>query len=200
MRRRGFKARGPAAILLALISVVTALVTRPWERPRRSSPPPGDLPATGVVEKAVDGDTLHVEANGWRYTVRLIGVDTPEAHPSEKLERDAKRSAQDRETIMTLGRRAAELTRQLCDGKSCRLEYDQANAASHHRDKYERVLAYVWVRGDQGQEVFVNEELIRRGYARALTAYPYDEKVKERFRRLDREARERKRGLWREWQ
>jgi endonuclease YncB( thermonuclease family) len=48
--------------------------------------------------------------------------------------------------------------------------------------------------------VFVNEELIRRGYARALTAYPYDEKVKERFRRLDREARERKRGLWREWQ
>ncbi len=37
-----------------------------------------------------------------------IGIDTPELHESQKLERDAHRSNQDKTTIQKLGQRAYE--------------------------------------------------------------------------------------------
>ncbi|MDP3042536.1 MAG: hypothetical protein Q8N62_07465, partial [Candidatus Omnitrophota bacterium] len=49
-----------------------------------------------LVTRAVDGDTLVLEN---RERVRLIGIDTPEMHESNKLNRDAQRSGQDVETI-----------------------------------------------------------------------------------------------------
>jgi endonuclease YncB( thermonuclease family) len=60
-----------------------------------------------LVKRAVDGDTLQLE-NGER--VRLIGIDTPEMHESNKLNRDAGRSGQDVTTIQKLGRRSYEFT------------------------------------------------------------------------------------------
>jgi len=54
------------------------------------------------VKRIVDGDTLLL-ANGGR--VRLIGLDTPEAHKSKKLHRDAERTCRDIQTIIGLGRR-----------------------------------------------------------------------------------------------
>ena len=41
---------------------------------------------------------------------------------------------------------------------------------------------------------FVNEELIRRGYSRALTRFPT--RYADEFRRLEAEARGARRGLW----
>jgi len=32
-----------------------------------------------TVVKAVDGDTIHVDANGQRLHIRMIGLDTPES-------------------------------------------------------------------------------------------------------------------------
>ena len=32
-----------------------------------------------TVVKAVDGDTIHVDANGRRLNIRMIGLDTPES-------------------------------------------------------------------------------------------------------------------------
>jgi len=145
------------------------------------------------------GDTLHVAAYGQTYKVRLIGVDTPEAYPSPKLDRDAARTKQDKATIVALGKRASDFTRRLCHGKRCRIEYDPANAARAHRDRYKRLLAYVWAIGDGGAEVFVNAEIIRQGYGKALTAFDYDEARKAEFLALQREARDGERGLWGEW-
>ena len=34
-------------------------------------------PISARVERVIDGDTIHVRFEGKRYTVRLIGVDTP---------------------------------------------------------------------------------------------------------------------------
>ena len=48
------------------------------------------------VRRVVDGDTLILES-GER--VRLIGIDTPEMHESDKLYSDSQRSHQDIETI-----------------------------------------------------------------------------------------------------
>jgi len=92
-----------------------------------------------IVKRVIDGDTLLL-ANGER--VRLIGVDTPEVHVSNKLYRDSERSRRDIKTIRRLGRRASAFVRKLVQGKRVRLEYDQANAAIGHRDRYRRILAY----------------------------------------------------------
>jgi micrococcal nuclease len=51
-------------------------------------------------------------------------------------------------------------------------------------------LAYVYL--EDG--TFVNAEIIRQGYGLAYTRFPF--KHLEEFRRLEREARESKRGLW----
>ncbi len=139
------------------------------------------------VKRVVDGDTLLL-TNGER--VRLIGVDTPEVHHSEKLDRDAQSTGRDIKTIKALGKKASAFTKSLVDKKEVRLEFDQANAHIKHRDKYGRILAYVYL----SDGAFVNAAIIKQGYGLAYTLFPF--KYIEEFRRYEREARENEGGLW----
>ena len=129
-----------------------------------------DAPFVGVCERVVDGDTIVVKGLG---KVRLIGIDTPETvHPNKPVE--------------YFGKEASAFTKRMVEGKRVRLEWDFQKT-----DKYRRYLAYVYlVEGD----VFVNEEIVRQGYGFAYTKYPF--RYMERFRALEREAREAGRGLW----
>jgi micrococcal nuclease len=142
------------------------------------------------VQRVVVGDTLLL-TNGEK--VRLIGVDTPEVKESKKLYREDERTGRDIETIKELGKKASEFTKSLVDRKEVRLEYDQANAYISHRDKYGRVLAYVYLKDG----TFVNAEIIKKGYGFAYTRFPFQ--YMEGFRRYEREAREKERGLWGEY-
>jgi micrococcal nuclease len=56
------------------------------------------------------------------------------------------------------------------------------------------MLAYVYLL--DGSHRFVNAELVRRGYARTLEIPPNTD-FADRFDRLERRAREARRGLWR---
>jgi micrococcal nuclease len=130
------------------------------------------LPATvraQVVARVIDGDTIVVQGVG---TVRLIGVDTPE-------------TVDPRLPVQPFGREAAAFTRGLVQGKAVRLEYDGSK-----RDKYNRVLAYVYL----PDGTFLNAEIIKQGFGHAYTSYPF--RHLEAFRRLEREARAAERGLW----
>ncbi|PIP19919.1 MAG: thermonuclease [Candidatus Omnitrophica bacterium CG08_land_8_20_14_0_20_41_16] len=138
-----------------------------------------------LVKRAVDGDTLLLE-NGER--VRLIGIDTPEMHESNKLNRDAQRSGQDVETIKQLGRRSYEFTKKIVEGKRVRLEFDVERF-----DRYKRILAYVYLLDG----TFLNAEIVQQGYASLMT-YPPNVKYADLFLKLYREARENKRGLWKD--
>jgi micrococcal nuclease len=127
----------------------------------------------GVVERVVDGDTVIVTGIG---SVRLIGVDTPETvHPNNIVEH--------------FGRESSNFVRQLLTGRQVRLEYDV-----QRRDRYRRLLAYVYLLDG----TFVNAEIIRQGYGHAYTQFPF--RFLDDFRQLEREAREQKRGLWRDQQ
>ena len=137
-----------------------------------------------LVTRVYDGDTIML-ANGER--VRLTGIDTPESSENRKLVRDAKRSGQDAQDIMRMGRRASAFTRGLVNGRRVRLEFD-----IQQRDKYGRLLAYVY-RLDDG--LFINAEIIRSGYAYPMTIPPNVRHADE-FKELFREARAGKRGLW----
>ena len=131
----------------------------------------------GTVVRLVDGDTIHVQVNGHVEKVRYIGVNTPEIHHPRKGEEPG-------------GREAREVNRRLVEGRSVRLEPDV-----QQRDRYGRLLAYVWVRQDDGGEVMVNAELVRLGYAQVMTIPP-NVKHASLFVKLHREAREAGRGLW----
>jgi len=78
----------------------------------------------------------------------------------------------------------------MVQGKRVRLEFDQANAPIGHKDKYKRTLAYVFL--EDG--TLLNAEIIKQGYGHAYTRFPF--KYLDEFRRLEREAREQKKGLW----
>lgn len=145
-----------------------------------------------TVARVVDGDTFELSDGR---TVRLIGIDTPEVHPSAKLARDAGRSDRDRQTLQALGRRTGKYAAQLVAGRRVALELDPTNAAIGHRDRYGRVLAYVWVVDETGERRFsVNERLVADGYANAYTKYPFQHM--EQYLDLQRSARSEERGLW----
>jgi len=57
-------------------------------------------------------------------------------------------------------------------------------------DRYGRLLRYVYV-----DDTFVNDYLVKEGYAKASTYAP-DVKFSGQFAASEREARENKRGLW----
>jgi micrococcal nuclease len=124
-----------------------------------------DRPCT--VSRVVDGDTFYC-TDGVR--VRLIGIDAP-----ERAQGGAAREA------------ASALRRRLPAGARVRLEQDVTP-----RDRYGRLLAYVWA-GDS----LVNEALLREGWAFLLTVPP-NVKYVQRFEQAQQAARANRAGLWRE--
>ncbi len=136
-----------------------------------------------LVQRVVDGDTLKLE-NGER--VRLIGIDTPEIHESEKLHRDSRKSGQNEKIIQGMGKQAYEFTKNLVEGKRVRLEFDLERT-----DRYGRLLAYVYLKDG----TFVNAEIIKQGYASLMTFAP-NVKYVDLFRQLYTQARENRLGLW----
>jgi len=131
-----------------------------------------------LVTRVKDGDTIELE-NG--ETVRYIGIDTPESvHPRKPVE--------------CFGKEASLKNKELVEGKMVRLAKDITD-----RDKYGRLLRYVYAEGPEGNrginDVFINLELVKQGYASVYT-YPPDVKYNELFLAAEKEARELNRGLW----
>jgi micrococcal nuclease len=135
---------------------------------------PAGGPRVGRVERVVDGDTVIVRLAGRDERVRYIGMDTPE-------------SVKPGTPVQCYAEAAARENRRLVDGRRVRLVPD---AESH--DRYGRLLAYVYREPDG---LFVNAELVRRGYARVLTIPP-NVAHERQFVRLARRARTAGRGLW----
>jgi len=139
-----------------------------------------------TVLHVVDGDTIRVQLPGGPTAVRLIGIDAPEEHESDRLDRAARSNHRSKGTIQALGRLASEFTRRQLLGRSVSLELDVED-----RDRYGRLLAYVWL----DERTLFNAEIVRAGYATAYTVPP-NVRYAEWFRALEREARTERRGLW----
>ena len=123
-----------------------------------------------TVLKVIDGDTV-VTSDGQK--IRYIGIDTPEIYYS-------------RNSAEYFGYQAKDFNKKLVKGKNVKLEFD-----SEHFDKYDRALAYVYL--EDG--TFVNAELVKEGYARVMTIEP-NTKYADLFKRLEKEAKAKKLGMW----
>jgi micrococcal nuclease len=121
------------------------------------------------VIKVIDGDTLEIEGG---QKVRYIGIDTPETkHPTKG--------------VQCFGKQAFEKNKELVEGKEVIMEKDVSET-----DRYGRLLRFIYVDG-----VFINDYLVRQGYAHAIT-FPPDVKLADQFKAAEQEARENNRGLW----
>lgn len=139
------------------------------------------------VDRVIDGDTIQVTLEGGqeKERVRLIGVDTPETkHPQKPVE--------------YFGQEASAFTTSLIEGEKVYLEKDVSD-----RDRYQRLLRYVWldqpthkpVSDREIENLCVNAILLKKGFAKIAT-FPPDVHYTDRFVELERKARENKAGLW----
>jgi micrococcal nuclease len=87
--------------------------------------------------------------------------------------------------VQCYGPEASAFDHRRVEGRTVRLVFDR-----ERRDAYDRLLAYVYVRGD-----FLNAELVRLGYARTLTIPPNTGHAGQ-FARLEMRAGNAGRGLW----
>lgn len=149
------------------------------------APAPSRAPLPARVKRVVDGDTFVALVAGREERVRVLGIDTPELHDSDKLRRDARRSRRDAAAIQALGRAAAAHAKLLLEGVVVTLELTDTT-----RDKYGRVLAFV--RLPDGRDF--GEVMLADGYARLFHAV--DHPRKETYRLVERNARLGRRGLW----
>lgn len=125
--------------------------------------------------KCVDGDTIKVSIDSKEYTVRMLAIDTPESvHPKKEVE--------------YYGKEASDYTcNKITKAKEIELEYDDN---SDKMDKYDRLLAWVFVDGN-----LLQEDLVENGYAKVAYLYG-DYKYTKRLQEKQEIASAKGIGIW----
>ncbi len=129
------------------------------------------------VTRVIDGDTIEVSLNGQAKKVRFLGMDTPE-------------TVDPRKPVGCFGKEASNETKSLLENKEILMQKDVSET-----DMYGRLLRFVYLKLDNGQTLFVNDFLVREGYARVLTIPP-DTEYQREFQEAQRQATLQKAGLW----
>lgn len=117
-----------------------------------------------------DGDTVSVIIDKKKEKVRLIGIDAPEIAQKPWGEKAGAYL----ETLLS------------SSGRKVTLEFD-----IDKRDKYGRILAYLWTTNGE----MINLLMLKSGYAMLFT-FPPNVKYVNELRAAQREARDRKLGIW----
>lgn len=126
------------------------------------------------VIKFEDGDTISVDIEGKKESIRLIGVDTPETKDPRK-------------PVQCYGQAASNFTKNLIGNNSVKLVSDSTNS---DRDRYNRLLRYVYL----PDGTLVNAEIIKQGFGFAYLSFQF-EKMDE-FKQYEQNARNYNLGLW----
>ena len=128
------------------------------------------------VQKVVDGDTIEILKHGRTEKVRLIGVDTPE-------------TLDPRKPVQCFGKEASNNTKHILEGQVVRIETDPLVG---ERDKYNRILAYVWL----GNDELINLELVSGGFAHEYTYRSQSYKYQSEFKLAEKTAQANNLGFW----
>jgi len=131
-------------------------------------------PGLYSIDHFVDGDTISVNMNGKKETIRMIGIDTPETHKPNT-------------PVQCYGPAAAAYTKTIIGDTKVRL---QSDPQSTDRDRYDRLLRYVYLPDGR----LVQKELIQNGYAFAYTQFPFTKS--DEFVQAQESAKTGNKGLW----
>jgi micrococcal nuclease len=125
------------------------------------------------VEDVIDGDTIKVRVDGKSETVRFLLVDTPESvHPNKP--------------VQPFSKEASSHTKAMLNGSDVELELGIGE-----RDKYGRLLAYVYADGES-----VQESLLKNGLARVAYVFEPNTKYVEDFEKIQKQAQKEGIGIW----
>lgn len=126
--------------------------------------------------RAIDGDTIEVELNNKQYSVRLIGINTPESVAPDSYK--TKNSIEGTEASNTV-------KDMLSDIETIYLQKDISDI-----DKYDRLLRYVWLEKPTDENdineistKMLNAILVNKGIAEIATYKP-DTKYEWAFKEL----------------
>jgi micrococcal nuclease len=160
-------------LLSLLVGIV--ILTLGYHTEARTSPVlPVAPPGTYAVVRVDDGDTIVIDMGGVEEKVRFIGLDTPETQDPRK-------------PVQCYGQAASAHAKSLIGNGPVRLE---ADPLSTNRDRYNRLLRYVYLADGQ----LVNLTMIEQGYGFAYLSFPFTKS--EQFAAAQTTAREQNRGLW----
>ncbi|MCV9887404.1 thermonuclease family protein [Metabacillus halosaccharovorans] len=125
------------------------------------------------VTKVVDGDTLHVMISGKKETIRLLLVDTPETvHPTKQ--------------VQPFGPEASNYMKEKLNGEEIQVELGIGE-----RDKYGRLLAYVY-----HDNQMLNKLLLEKGLARVAYVFEPNTKYIDEFNEIQKQAQNEQVGIW----
>jgi micrococcal nuclease len=156
-----FKSYGLLCLMFLLLLVPPAFSNprAPWTpTPNSGGNAAQPQSVSALVTRVIDGDTIVVKIGNELFTVRYIGINTPE-------------------TDETCGADATSANESLVYNQWVSLVKDKSET-----DQYGRLLRYVY-RGQQ----FVNAELVKSGWAEAK-AYPPDTKFEAQLEALETQA------------
>ncbi|WP_277376469.1 thermonuclease family protein [Paenibacillus polymyxa] len=136
-----------------------------------ASEQPKHIPITLIA--GTDGDTFKATVQGKEEKIRLLLVDTPE-------------SVKQGTPVQPFAKEASAFTLKQLKQGNLSLELDVSE-----RDKYGRLLGYVWV-GDN----MLNEMLIEKGYARVAYINPPNVKYVDQFKEIQATAQKSGIGIW----
>lgn len=157
--------------------------------------------APARITDVIDGDTVKVSAAGRRYTVRLLGLDTPETRkPGTPVECGGKEATAYTLFLAFTGATDTDgdglVDRKGGEGVKIDLTTDPTQDVT---DRFGRLLAYVDVaEGDRGQGVpgyDLGRSVVFAGYS---TAYTFEQRVRRygRFKSAENDAKAAGRGVW----
>ena len=132
------------------------------------------------ITKYLDGDTIKVTlTNGFMITVRLLLIDSPE-YKKAKIDQQL------------FGYEALEFAKQnLKVGDIIYLEFE----GDVVKDKYDRHLAYIWYKNEEGKYLLYNEEIVRVGLSKVAYIFSQNRYLNRILSAQD-EARAKKLNIW----
>jgi micrococcal nuclease len=127
------------------------------------------------VIKVIDGDTLDISIDNKTVKVRVIGLNTPE-------------TVDPRKPVECFGKQASAEALKVLQNKKVYLESDDSQ---QNRDKYDRLLRYVWLENGTN----FSKYMIENGFGYEYT-YDIPYKYQEEFNQAQKTAETAKTGLW----
>lgn len=129
--------------------------------------------------RVIDGDTIEVELNNTQYSVRLIGINTPESvAPDSYKTKNSIEGTEASNTVKDI----------LSDVKTVYLQKDVSDT-----DKYDRLLRYVWLEKPNDENdineistKMLNAILVNKGIVEIATYKP-DTKYEWAFKELNQQ-------------
>ena len=135
------------------------------------------------IIEVIDGDTLKIRFDydkpkqcTTEETVRLIGVDTPEMNYYSLQEPEY------------YAQEATDYTNQFLNYKIM-IEFDDVSSL---RDKYKRLLGYIWIENYR----LLNKELISEGYGKYYSNFSFNSKRMSDFSEAQEKAIQNGKGMW----